>query len=859
MAQKVKRLADQLVPDHYDIDLSLDEVKMTFAGKVVLRAKLTKTSASIVLHGKDLDLSSAKVNGETTRYQIAPEDDEIVLNTDRDVIGDVEIEIDFKGKISKHIQGIYPCNFEIDGVKKRLIATQFESHHAREAFPCIDEPAAKATFSLILRTSKSLPVVLSNVDSASTHEQDGLVVNIFEKTPRMSPYLLAFVAGDLHSIEGRTKDGVVVRSWAHSGIEKRHLGFSLDHAIKSIEFFNDYYGTEYPLKKCDQVALPDFEFGAMENWGLVTYRETILLCDPGNRSHAQERFCAMVVSHELSHQWFGNLVTMEWWDDLWLNESFASIMEFVALDGIYPEWKMWEQFVVEDAFVAVTRDVLPGVQSVGVAINHPDEINTIFDPAIVYAKGSRLLNMLRCYIGDNVFREGLRLYFKKHAYQNTTRKDLWSAMSEASGSNISKLMTPWLTQPNLPLLSVETGGDTCLVRQSPFIITKAGKEAEDASEDLWPVPLFSSPHLDTDMLDTSCAEFSVTGFVYINKGSAAHAIVHYTKASDRAEIAAKVSRQQIDPVDRASILNDLVLQARGGLTSISDGLGVALNCGQEGREAVWRSIAYVLEAARVVAEGDDHTEDNLKDLSWKLVEPVVERLGWKKTGDNDTNLNQIRSICVNIASRSDSQTFIEVMHGFYEQYEGRWDKCDSDLRPVVMGAAIEHGFTGAFDNLIAVIRDQNQLPDVRQEAASGLLAARADSEIYRLLDYLKDTDVVRHQDMPKQWFAGLMSNKYARTKTWQWMVDQWSWIEDNFGDTSSYDRFPRTSAATMKTLTELELYEEFFTPKTDDISLKRTIEIGINDIAARVAWRDRDQPQLRTWLSDRSQTTNLRP
>ena len=310
----------------------------------------------------------------------------------------------------------------------------------------------------------------------------------------MSSYLLAWVIGDVHNVEGKTKDGIKVRSWASSAQPKEFLNFANEEAIKILEFYEQYFDTPFPLKKLDQVALPDFEVGAMENWGLITYREAAMLADPSNRSVSGEQYIAMVVAHELSHQWFGNLVTMKWWDDLWLNESFASIIEHIALDNLHPDWHQWETFASYDVLAASNRDNYPDVQPVSIGINHPDEIHTIFDGAIVYAKGARLLKMLFDYIGEDTMRTSLKNYFAKYAYKNTTRANLWDEITEVSGINIDELMTPWLVKSGMPVLEVNRKNSRIDISQHRFLLDG------DDEESIWPVPLLSDTKLPVDIL-----------------------------------------------------------------------------------------------------------------------------------------------------------------------------------------------------------------------------------------------------------------------------------------------------------------------------------------------------------------------
>ena len=311
---------------------------------------------------------------------------------------------------------------------------------------------------------------MGNMPIKSEGENGDSHTTTFEKTPRMSSYLLAFVIGELHKKTARTKSGVEVNVWATPAQNENTLDFALDIAARSIDFYDEYFGVKYPLPKSDHVALPDFSSGAMENWGLITYRESCLLADPELTPESSRRFIATVIAHELSHQWFGNLVTMQWWNDLWLNESFANMMEYVAIDTLHPEWRMWEDFATNEVTAALRRDSLDGVQSVQADVNHPDEISTLFDPAIVYAKGGRLLVMVRKLIGEEAFRAGLKSYFEKFAYKNTVGNDLWQELESASSQPIVNLMNAWISQPGLPVVSVSNSHDAATLSQERFFI-----------------------------------------------------------------------------------------------------------------------------------------------------------------------------------------------------------------------------------------------------------------------------------------------------------------------------------------------------------------------------------------------------
>ena len=326
-------------------------------------------------------------------------------------------------------------------------------------------------------------IALSNMPEINSHLREETGVWTFETTPRMSTYLLAFGFGALQGKTAKTQNGTEVGVFATVAQAENSVDFALDIAVRVIDFYEDYFQVKYPIPLSYHLALPDFSAGAMENWGLVTYREVYLLVDE-NSSAASRQQVALVVAHELAHQWFGNLVTMKWWDDLWLNESFANMMEYVSVDAIEPSWNIFEDFQTTGVPHALQRDATDGVQSVHMEVNHPDEINTLFDSAIVYAKGSRLMHMLRRWLGDEAFAKGLKAYFEKHQYNNTIGRDLWDALSDASGKDVSSFMDTWLEQPGYPVVSVEVVDDTLILSQKQFFIG----EHEDKGR-LWEIPL----------------------------------------------------------------------------------------------------------------------------------------------------------------------------------------------------------------------------------------------------------------------------------------------------------------------------------------------------------------------------------
>ena len=437
----MERFLDYFVPERYKLDLSIDKFKKSISGSVEVFGEVR--AETVKFHAVKLEVEGVEIDGKNVK----PDDykcEEGVLTLFKVPRNASSIKMRYHGSLSENMIGAYLSTYKYEGKTEVIVATQFESHFAREAFPCIDEPAAKAVFELAITTDKDDMVLantpqlaLRNAPNQNSDTGYGYHTTRFEPTPKMSTYLLAWVIGKFHGKTTTNRYGVEVTTYAALNQDIESVEFANETAARALEYFNDNFGVKYPLPKCTQVALPDFEAGAMENWGLVTYRESMLLANK-NATLDTKKGVALTVTHELSHQWFGDLVTMSWWDDLWLNESFASIMEYYATDFIYPEFKIWEGFFTGDALAALKRDCLSGVQPVHQDVNDPAEISTLFDPAIVYAKGARLILMVIRAMGWDKFCLGVRDYFEKFKYSNTVGDDLWTALKGHEVQNASQ-------------------------------------------------------------------------------------------------------------------------------------------------------------------------------------------------------------------------------------------------------------------------------------------------------------------------------------------------------------------------------------------------------------------------------------
>lgn len=840
--KSASRLFRTFAPEHYDLSIALNRIERTFSGTVTIQGTASEAvddTKEIRLHAKNLTVTSAVIDGKAVQYHDDIHD-ELVLSHPDIMAGKHVIVIQYTGTITDDMNGIYPGYFEVDGKKQELLATQFESHYARQAFPCVDEPEAKATFDVTLTTEQDV-TVLGNMPVKSQKTEKDHLVTSFETTPRMSSYLVAWVVGDLQKRSAVTKSGVDVSVWSTKAHDPSNLDFALDIAVRTIDFFDEYFGVPYPLPKADHVALPDFSAGAMENWGLITYREIALLVDPKQTTLSAKHSAATVITHELSHQWFGNLVTMQWWNDLWLNESFANMMEYVAVDVLEPSWDIWLDQATTEVVSALRRDSLDGVQSIQVDVTHPDEISTVFDPSIVYAKGGRLLRMLQAYIGDDDLRAGLKIYFEKHRYGNTTANDLWDALGRSSGKDIAGFMHAWMTQPGFPVVRATKKDSTITLTQQQFFI---GPHTEHGR--LWPIPLHGVSSSIPEIFDSAEVSFAYIDkqAFRLNQAGTAHFITHYDEALLNDIIQ---SLDTLSAVDKLNLLHEQLLLAKAGEQSYSAIVPLLSHFTSETNESVWSIVSLAINELKRFVETDETAESQLKKLVGRVVEQQYKRLGWDPLPNEDENDTKLRSIIIALSLYGELPHALSTAEDRYKK--GTIDTYDSELRTAIMANAVRRHVTPDVIDTLLTAYPKSTNSELRDDIASALTSAKDLPTLKRLIGTLKDTSFIRPQDF-MHWFVWLLRNRYSREIMWQWTQDNWSWIVKTFKNDSYYDVLPRYIAGSLVTRQQMEEYKNFFEPLEKEITLRRNIQIGYTELEGIVDLIETDGPLVRKSLLD---------
>lgn len=839
----VPRLIEKFVPENYNLFLDLNRKTKSFTGLVKITGRALQEN--VALHQRDLEVSAVRLSGQELDFTLDHENE--VVSFTVPTLGEMTVEVAFSGKITDNMDGIYPSYYTLNGEKKELIGTQFESHFARQAFPSIDEPEAKATFDLSLKFDQEEgEVALSNMPEINVDNRKETGVWSFATTPRMSSYLLAFVFGDLQGKTARTKNGTLVGSYSTKSHSLDSLDFSLEIAIKAIEFYEDYFGVAYPIPQSLHVALPDFSAGAMENWGLVTYREVYLVVDDNSTLTSRQQV-ALVIAHEVAHQWFGNLVTMKWWDDLWLNESFANMMEYVCVDAIKPEWNIIEDFQTTGVPLSLKRDATDGVQSVHVEVHHPDEINTLFDPAIVYAKGSRLMHMLRRWLGDADFAKGLSQYFEKHKYNNTIGQDLWNALGQASGRDVASFMDSWLEQPGYPVVTLSVENDTLKISQKQFFIG----EYEDKKR-LWQVPLNSNWTGLPDTLTSETLEIpnysalaaKNEGALRLNTDNTAHYITNYEGELYQAILDELVN---LDKISKLQVVTERRLLAQGGYVSVASIMDLLPSLAKETDNVVIEAVGDILETIKTVIDQDSPEEAAFKELVKETLRFNYDRLGFEKKSGEAEEDEKSRQQVLNGMIYAGEKSAITNANKIFQDYQDKLSTIPAALRALVLGNQVKNFESKELTDLYVEEYIATNDGNYQRQLLAALAQTKNEATVQDLLVKWQDKDVVKPQDL-SIWYVFFLRQEFAQGKVWAWARENWDWIKTALGGDMSFDKFVIYPANTFKTAERLAEFKAFFEPQLTDLAISRNISMGIKEIAARVDFINREKEAVRQAL-----------
>ncbi|MDA1036275.1 MAG: M1 family metallopeptidase [Chloroflexi bacterium] len=851
------RLPANVRPVQYSVELTPDLQSFTFTGRETIVVRVGQPTSTVVLNSSELDITSASASladGTTVSASVTVDEvaERATVTLAQDLpAGDATLAFEFTGTLNDQLRGFYRSQYDgPDGSARYLATTQFEATDARRAFPCWDEPEAKAVFDVTLVIPVEM-VAVSNMPIASEAAGPaGKRTVKFEPSPKMSTYLVAFVVGDLAKVEATASNGTLVRVWATRGKESQGQ-FALENSVKILDYMNDYFGIDYPLPKMDHIAIPDFAAGAMENWGAITYRETALLFDPENSAAQARQRILEVVAHEMAHMWFGDLVTMEWWDDLWLNESFASWMGDKAVDHLYPEWQMWTQFVSMDTNSALSLDGLRNSHSIEAKVNDPSEIRELFD-AISYSKGGSVLRMLEDYLSEETFRQGLHGYLKGHEYANARTEHLWSALAEASGKPVTSIMDSWVKQIGYPVLDVEVkrgaDGTAISLRQERFLYDHLVDS--QANPTIWRVPAGVQQHgaeRQTLLMEGSTGSIALpssTGdWVKVNAGQTGFFRANYS-ADEWGRLTDAVRSKQLPAVDRLGLQNDAYALMRSGRLPATVFLSLAEAFNGETDAPVWGDLASNLRGLEALLLDAPYV-DSYRAFARTRFADIAGSVGWDaRAGEGHLDAILRSTALGQFGGYGDPATLAEAKRRF-DGFLANPASLHPDLRGIVLALVAQQGDRSTYDTLWRLQKEATLAEE--KNRFLGSLTRFEDTALLSDLLARSLGDEVRSQDTMAV-IVQTAGNKDGRDLAWQFVKDNWDEMDRRYG---------KGGFAIMRIVgitggfTTMEQHDEVtrFFEEHPAPSAARTIQQSLERIRLNNKWLELNLAPIGEWLA----------
>ncbi|PON95981.1 Peptidase M1, alanine aminopeptidase/leukotriene A4 hydrolase [Trema orientale] len=856
------RLPKFALPRRYDIKLKPDLHSCKFSGSVSIDTDIVSDTRFIVLNAADLTVDSGSVSFTDTKsskvfqpsnVEIFEEDEILVVEFAETLpIGVGVLAIGFEGILNDKMKGFYRSTYEHNGEKKNMAVTQFEPVDARRCFPCWDEPACKATFKITLDVPSEL-VALSNMPVIEEKVDGHLKTVSYQESPIMSTYLVAIVVGLFDYVEDHTSDGIKVRVYCQVG--KANQGkFALHVAVKTLELYKEYFAVPYPLPKLDMIAIPDFAAGAMENYGLVTYRETALLYDDQHSAAANKQRVATVVAHELAHQWFGNLVTMEWWTHLWLNEGFATWVSYLASDSLFPEWKVWTQFL-DESVEGLRLDGLEESHPIEVEINHASEIDEIFD-AISYRKGASVIRMLQSYLGAESFQRSLASYIKKHAYSNAKTEDLWAALGEGSGQPVNKLMNSWTKQQGYPVVSVKVKDQKLEFEQSQFLSSGSRGDGQ------WIIPITlccgsydnrkslllerKSETLDLhEYLGCSITNNSLTESKTGVKGASCTWIklnvdqTGFYRVKYDEHLAARlrhaIEKNYLSATDRFGILDDsfaLCMARQQSFVSLLTLMGAYRE--ELDYTVLSNLITVSYKLVRIAADAVPELLELVKQFFISLFQYSAEKLGWQpKAGESHLDAMLRGEVLTALAIYGHDSTLDEASRRFHAFLDDRNTPLfPPDIRKAAYVGVMQRvnaSNRSDYESLLRVYRESD-LSQEKTRVLSSLASSPDPKIILEVLNFLLSSEV-RSQDA----VFGLAVGIEGREVAWTWLKDNWEHISKTWGSGFLITRFVSAIVSPFASFEKVKEIEEFFASRTKP-AIARTLKQSIERVNINAKW-----------------------
>ena len=765
-----------VTPVNYELTFEPDLKKFIFAGTEFINAVCKKPVSTITMHCAEIKIKSCSISVDGKSIKSTPKinekNEELTIKLEKKIKGKILINLEFQGILNDKLLGFYRSQYTQNGKTKYLATTQFEAADARRAFPCWDEPEAKATFEISIIAENKFTAI-SNMPIKSKKKIKNKTLYKFDKTPVMSTYLIYLGVGEFEYLSGKTGK-IQIRVITTKG-NKSKGKYSLELGKKLLKSYENYFGIKYPLPKLDLIAIPDFAAGAMENWGAITFRETILLYDPKTSSTRTKQFIAEVISHEIAHQWFGNLVTMKWWNDLWLNESFATFMATKFVDKFYPEWNLWDQFIEDAMNTAMGLDSLKTTHPIDVTVNSPSEIREIFD-AISYDKGGCVLRMLENYVGETNFRAGLKKYLSSFKYQNAEGQDLWNAIGKASKMPVSSMVNSWLSQPGFPQVNISQKNNDLILKQSRFLKDPTPK----TQKGLWQIPITygMGKETKTKLLTKKSTTVKIPkspGFI-ANIGRTGFYRVTYDDGI-LLDLKMLVDQKQIPHVDRWAIQNDLFAACVAGQEDVQNYLDFSDAYFDEDSFLPQKNVANNLHFLAQLTFFEDYNEE-IRAYAINYFRKILSNLGWTPQKSDEHTDAFLRGFVILALGKLGDEHVLEKSNLKFKEFLKNPSTLHPDIREQIFSLVAWTGNKKTYSQLESMYKKSKTMEE-KLRFLGAMCNFRDEKLLIKTLQF-SQTPEVRSQNMQLP-IMKIAANPYGKKILWPWLKKNWNKMSKKVG------------------------------------------------------------------------------
>ncbi|XP_066134744.1 glutamyl aminopeptidase [Saccopteryx bilineata] len=861
------RLPDFINPVHYDLEMKPVMEEDTYTGSVTIAINVSAPTRYLWLHLRETRItllpalqrpSGAQVKIQRCfqyakqEYVVVEAEEELPPSGDQ---GPYLLTMKFAGWLNGSLVGFYRTTYMEKGQIKSIAATDHEPTDARKSFPCFDEPNKKATYTISIIHPKDYNA-LSNMPVVKEESlDDKWNRTTFMKSVPMSTYLVCFAVHQFHPIKRQSKNGIPLTVYVQP--EQKHTAEYAADITKSVfDYYEEYFAMRYALPKLDKIAIPDFGTGAMENWGLITYRETNLLYDPQESASSNQQRVASVVAHELVHQWFGNTVTMDWWEDLWLNEGFASFFEFLGVNHAEKDWQMRDQMLLEDVLPVQEDDSLMSSHPIVVTVTNPDEITSAFD-GISYSKGASILRMLEDWITPEKFQRGCQIYLEKYKFKNAKTSDFWRALEEASNEPVKEVMDTWTTQMGYPVLNVRGMNN---IIQKRFLLDSRADPSQPPSDlgYTWNIPVKWN---EDDVSRITFYNRSKTGGITLNPSNAGgnvflkvnpdhigfYRVNYELQTWDLIATNLSSNHMYFSSADRASLIDDAFALARAQLLDYKVALNLTKYLKMEKDFLPWKRVISAVTYIIDMFEDDKELYPMIEEYFQDQVKPTADILTWSDTGNHLTKL--LRASVLGLACKMGDKEALNNASQLFQQWLTGTVRIPANLRLLVYRYGMQNSGNEASWNYTLAQYQKTSLAQEKEKLLYALASVKDVTLLSRYLDLLKDSNLIKTQDVFTV-IRYISYNSYGKRMAWNWIQLNWEYLVNRY--TLNDRNLGRIVNIAESFNTELQLWEmeTFFKKYPEAGAGEKPREQVLETVKNNIEWLKQNRQSISEWFSD---------